>query len=295
MMTLYDLQKGSICDKPMLPLSVALGNFDGLHLGHISLIEKAKCSDYHSCVFTFSKNPFSDPNIITLEQKLAILKELGVDYLAVFDFDKLKNIEWQDFIEDILLSELKLEVAVCGYDFRFGKGARGDGQRLAAYLADRSKLCHICDAVTLDGAPVSSSRIRALLCQGEIEKANRLLGRPYSVSFKVTHGNGIGRTLGFPTINQSFDPYNIRLPYGVYVCSCLGHPCVTNFGTRPTVTDEAVPYYEAYILNYKADLYGVELPVQFHKMLRPEKKFSTLEELSQQIALDVKKAEEYFK
>ena len=293
-MTVYDLRTGSEIEKIDLPVSVVLGNFDGLHIGHMSLIRQAKCSDNKCCVFTFRENPFGAPRIMTVSAKLRALAEAGVDYAAVYDFDEVKDISWQDFVEDILIDTLKCQRVVCGFNFRFGSGAKGTSDRLKSYLEAKGRACIIAEPVTLDGDTVSSSRIRSLLAQGDISYADRLLGRPYCVDYRVTRGNGIGRLLGFPTINQAYDQKDIKLPYGVYICNCMGHPAITNFGVRPTVTDKNEPFYETFIIGYEGDLYGKDIRVDFHAMIRPEKKFSTFEELSRQIALDVEKAKEFF-
>lgn len=293
-MTVYDLKTGSEISRIELPVSVVLGNFDGLHIGHAALIRQAKCSDNKCCVFTFRENPFGSPRIMGIAAKLRTLCDIGADYAAVYDFDEVRDIDWQDFIDGILIDTLKCERAVCGFNFRFGKGAEGTSEKLSAYLSAKGRECIIVRPVTLDGDTVSSSRIRTLLAEGDIASANRLLGRPYSVDYRVVHGNGIGRSLGFPTINQAYDPKGIKLPYGVYICSCMGYPAITNFGVRPTVTDKNEPFYETFIIGYDGDLYGKDITVDFHLMLRPEKKFSAFDELSRQIALDVEKAKEFF-
>ncbi len=293
-MTVYDLRTGSEISGIDLPVSVVLGNFDGLHIGHTDLIRRAKCSADKCCVFTFRENPFTAKRIMSIKTKCRILADMGVDYAAIYDFDLIRNIEWQDFIDRILIGNLKCRTAVCGFNFRFGKGAEGNSCKLKEYMESRGRECVIADPVTLDGAVVSSSRIRNLLSEGNMEEAGRLLGRPYSVDYSVTHGNGIGRSLGFPTINQSYDPKDIKLPYGVYICSCLGYPAITNFGVRPTVTDKNEPFYETFIIGYEGDLYGRDVRVDFYSKIRAEKKFSTFEELSRQIALDVEKAKEFF-
>lgn len=294
-MTVYDLKSGSKVEKIDLPVSVALGNFDGLHQGHRELIRQAKCSEYKSCVFTFSRNPFNSPYIMDIKQKLEVLSELGVDYVCVCDFNTIREMSPKSFIDEILINALNCQRAVCGFNFRFGKNASGNSELLLNYLNGLSRECVVVDPILYNGKTVSSSNIRELLSNGRLQEANALLGRPYTVNYHVTHGNGIGVTLGFPTINQPYDEGRVKLPYGVYVCRCMGYCAVTNFGVKPTVTDDSAPVFETYIIGYNGDLYGESINVEFYEMIRPEKKFSTFEELSRQIALDVKKAEEYFK
>ncbi|MBR4882129.1 MAG: riboflavin biosynthesis protein RibF [Clostridia bacterium] len=293
-MAVYDLKTGREIEHIDLPVSVALGNFDGLHIGHRELIRQAKCSDNKCCVFTFRQNPFGSPRIIGIEKKLELLKNMGIDYACVYDFAEIKDMPYEIFLSDILVKELNCVKAVCGFNFRFGKNAEGDSKKLKEYMISCGREAVICDAVGYRGKTVSSSRIRDCLASGDIENANAMLGRAYSVDYHVSHGNKIGRKLGFPTVNQAYDPVSVKLPYGVYVCSCMGHPAITNFGVRPTVTDKNEPFFETYILDYDGDLYGEDISVDFHLMIRPEKKFSTYEELSRQIALDVEKTKEYF-
>lgn len=294
-MTVYDLRAGSEIEKIDLPVSVVLGNFDGLHIGHKELIRQAKCSDTKCCVFTFRENPFGSPRIIGIEKKLELLKAMGVDYACVYDFREIKDMSYVSFIDTVLIEKLSCVRAVCGFNFRFGKGAEGDCHKLKAYMESLGREAVVCDAVVYEGDTVSSSRIRACLSEGDIPSANAMLGRPYSVDYHVTHGNKIGRSLGFPTINQAYDGVSVKLPYGVYICSCMGRPAITNFGVRPTVTDKNEPFFETFILDYEGDLYGEDIRVEFHLMIRPEKKFSTYEELSRQIAFDVETTKEFFK
>ncbi len=292
-MTVYDLKKGREIDMTDLPLSVALGNFDGLHSGHTKLIRETKCSEEKSCVFTFRENPFS-PRIITLEEKLRMIGEMGVDYAAVFDFDGIRRMRWQDFLNDILIGKLHAAEVVCGFNFRFGYNAEGDSSKLREFMEQRGRRCTVVEPYIVDGLPVSSSRIRQALSTGAMEYAEKLLGRPYSIEYEVSHGNGIGSSLGFPTINHPYDQRDVKLPHGVYISSCMGHPAVTNFGVRPTVTRRNEEFYETYILDYNGDLYGDRVRVEFYSMIRPEMKFSSVRELTDRIATDVQITRDYF-
>lgn len=292
-MTLYDLKRGSEITKIDLPLSVALGNFDGLHRGHGELIAEAKRSDNKSCVFTFSENPFGAQRIMTFERKLEVLGELGIDYVCAADFATVCHIGWQSFIDEVLIGRLNAVRCVCGFNFRFGKDAAGDARKLCEYMESKGRECCIISPYELGGEYVSSTRIRKCLAEGDVEQVKKLMGRPYSLEYQVIHGNGIGATLGFPTINKKYDPKDIKLPYGVYICRCMGYPAITNFGVRPTVTQDDRPFYETFILGFEGDLYGKNIKVDFYKMIRAERKFHSKEELCAQIARDTEAARDY--
>lgn len=294
-MTLYDLKKGCETDRIEHPLSVALGCFDGLHLGHAELISAARGEGHRVGVFTFVSNPFGGLHIITLEEKLRLLGEMGVDYCAVCEFDEIRELMPESFVQKILIDKLNAVTAVCGFNFRFGKGASGDSGFLRSYMSSQGRRCIVVDPFNIDGSTVSSSRIRLLLADGNMEEAARLLGRSYSLVYNVTHGNGIGNILGFPTINQKYNDTMQPIAMGVYICSCMGHPAVTNFGVRPTITEDTAPVYETFILDYNGDLYEQSVRVEFLKMLRPEMKFSSPEKLIDQIKRDVEETRRYFK
>ena len=293
-MTLYDLKRGCETDEVKHPLSVALGCFDGLHRGHAELICAAKREGNRVGVFTFSRNPFCVPHIITLEEKLRLLGDMGVDYCAVYDFDELKELSAEKFVRSILIDKLNAVTAVCGFNFRFGKDASGDSEFLRSYMASRNRKCIVIDSVNMGDETVSSSRIRTLLAKGDMEEAAGLLGRSYSLVYNVTHGNGIGNVLGFPTINQGYNDSMQTIAMGVYICRCMGRPAVTNFGIRPTVTEDTAPVYETFILDYEGDLYDQSIRVEFLKMLRPEMKFSSPDMLVEQIKRDVEATRKYF-
>lgn len=293
-MLLYDLKKGSEIEKIDLPLSLALGCFDGLHRGHLELIRTAKSIGEYCGVLTFSKNPFNTRHIISLKEKLRLLTEAGVDFCAVCDFDEIRDMSWQYFVDLILINKLNVCTAVCGFNFRFGRNAEGTAALLSCEMKKKDRDCIIVDAFELEGETVSSSRIRRLLSCGDMQKAAELLGRNFSIVYKVSHGNGIGKIFGFPTINHVYSEETVPLAPGVYICQCMGMPAVTNFGIRPTVTESRQYVYETYILDLDRDLYDMEIRVEFLKMLRPEKKFSSREELIEQISRDVEAVRNYF-
>ena len=293
-MTLYDIKKGREIESIDLPLSLALGTFDGVHLGHAKLINTAKKQGDAVCVFTFSKNPFSVPQIVSFEDKLRLLGEAGADYCAYCSFEDIKELPWQNFIEDIIIKKLNVKTAVCGFNFKFGKDALGTALRLKEEMEMRNRNAIILEPFELSGEIVSSSRIRMLLAEGNVQKASQLLGRPYSMIYKVCRGNGIGNTIGFPTINTAALNNSVDLAHGVYISRCLGRPAVTNFGVRPTVTDQKIPVYETFILDYESNLYEKEIRVEFLKMLRPEYDFGSKEALAEQITRDVEVTREYF-
>ncbi|MBE6573148.1 MAG: riboflavin biosynthesis protein RibF [Ruminococcaceae bacterium] len=293
-MILYDLKKGCEIKKIEHPLSLALGCFDGLHLGHAELIDTARRAGAYSGIFTFSSNPFGALHIMTLSDKLARLREMGVDYCAVCDFDEIRDMSAEDFVSEILIERLNVVHAVCGFNFRFGVKAHGDAVFLSDMMKASGRDCTIIDARTHGSQVISSSRIRNLLSNGEMEKAAELLGRNYSLIYNVSHGNGIGNILGFPTINTDYKKDMQPIAQGVYICRCLGRPAVTNFGVRPTVTVEDKKVYETFILDFEGDLYGENVQVEFLSMLRPEKKFESAEALCEQIARDVEATRNYF-
>ncbi|MBR5514722.1 MAG: riboflavin biosynthesis protein RibF [Clostridia bacterium] len=293
-MTLYDLNKGSEIKSIDLPLSLVLGNFDGLHLGHAELLKTAKKTGNKVCVFTFTQNPFCVPSIISFEEKLRLLKEMGADYCAAFDFEKIKSLPWQTFVDTVLIETLPVKTAVCGFNFRFGANAEGDCEKLKDYLTAKGLDCIIAPAFLHNGDVVSSSRIRNLLSLGKVEEAAVLLGRNYTMEYKVCHGNRIGTKLGFPTINFSAPKDRVMLAKGVYTCRCMGLPAVTNFGVRPTVTTDTEPVYETFILDYNSDLYEKTVKVEFLRMQRAEMKFDSEQALREKIAEDVESAREYF-
>lgn len=280
--------------------SIALGFFDGVHTAHkeiiLSAADTATKKGMRPIALTFDRSPRELLSTEKIEyispfcDKNEIIKALGCELHLLNTTPELLNMEPEDFVKTILVEKFNVGHICCGYNYRFGKKAKGD----TALLQKLSKIygftVSVFDAIELLGGTVSSSRIRALLKEGEIEKANTLLGRSFSLSGIVTEGKHLGKTIGFPTANI-FPEKNLVTPKrGVYktmVITPLGSfPAITNVGINPTVGTEKA-HLETYIPSFSADLYQAEIKVEFVSFLREEKKFETLEELKNQIQKDV--------
>ena len=280
---------------------VALGCFDGVHLGHLSVInsalERAKSENVPCCIWSFSEppkryfNPSSAPLLTDGEEKTRIISELGVDIYLSVEFNRfVADLTPEEFFEEYLLKRLDPVCIVCGYDFTFGKRGTGNTQKLRELCEENGVSFISISPVDVDGTPVSSSTIREYLSRGEIEKANLFLGRRYSVSSDVISGKRLGRKLGFPTVNQQISQ-DVCIPAnGVYLTKIFfdGNEYfgITNVGTQPTVGGTQI-LFETYILDFWGDLYGKKLRIEFLSFIRPEKKFNSLEELTDQINRDV--------
>lgn len=291
MVEIIDLLQGAPVPYPEAPLSLAMGNFDGVHLGHRALIAEAvavaAAERMLPAVWSFDRNPSGAPELSSVDEKAEICAALGARYLIRCPFDEVRRTDAEDFLRGLLIGRLGVRAAVCGFNHRFGKNGAGTPDLLGRVMEEIGGLCRIVRAVELDGSPISSSRIRAALAEGDVESANVMLGRRYSLSGEITHGNEIGRTLGFPTVNQRPDPVRAPIAPGVYVTECMGIRSVTNVGRRPTVTDSGEPVLETHIIGYEGDLYGQTLEVAFLRRIRPEIKFASLGELADQLKRDV--------
>ena len=285
--------------------AVALGNFDGVHIGHAELIKHiTERKDMYSCVYTFRRHPqsvLSENSAVKIltdnSQKEGILRSLDVDYLCFDEFSDVRYMSPTDFIDSVLIDKLNCGFAVCGYNYRFGKNGAGDSEFLKRYLNEKGIECTIVPPVTYGNLPVSSTKIRFLIENGDTETALNLLGRPYYLKLPVIHGMEIGRTIGIPTINQKIPPYSVCPKKGVYVCLTKidgkEYPSVCNVGTKPTVNGKDL-LAETHIIDYSGFLYGKTVEVAFYKHLRDEKKFSDINELKRAIENDVESAKKYF-
>ncbi len=290
--------------------ALCLGNFDGVHIGHRALAGrtvqiKEKLSDSFAGIGsgawlfetppsrTLSPKPI--PQLSTLEEKLARFAEIGLDYAFLADFSALRYLSPKEFVEKVLKEQCHCVYAICGFDFRFAKDAAGTADMLMSLMDGRGETV---GCVTLDGETVSSSAIRALLADGNAERAARMLDAPFALSSEVLHGKALGKNLGVPTINQQFAPGAIRPKDGVYISQTrVGntlYPSVSNIGTRPTFADGETVNCETHILGYEGNLYGQTIRVEFLKRLRGEIRFTSVEALRQQLRADIAEAAHYF-
>lgn len=282
--------------------AVALGYFDGLHLGHMVVIGAALAQrEMKPAVFTFNCDTtlpkFRSPeDIISFENKCELLSKAGVEYIYAPDFANVCTLTDEDFVEQILHKILNAGYACCGRNFRFGLGGHGTPERLETIGARFGISVEIIEDVCLDGEMISSSHIRELIRMGEIEQANRLLGYEWQFKLPVVHGNEIGRMISFPTINQILPETNVMPRFGVYRSFVNVHGRhyrgITNIGVRPTIENSRGVICETHIMNFSGDLYGESIAVSLCDFIRPERKFANVDELKTQIQQDIRTADE---
>jgi riboflavin kinase/FMN adenylyltransferase len=291
---------------PPRPAAVAVGNFDGLHLGHRRLLDKlcglARDRGLQALVLTFEPHPEkalgkrSVRMIDTPEQRLERLAGTCVDAVVVTPFGPaFSGLGCGAFVDEVLKGRLGAREVVVGRNFRFGHDRRGDAGRLRD-LGRRAGLgVHVVPPAVLEGRAVSSSAIRLLLGRGRVEEAARLLGRPYEISGRVVKGRRQGRLIGYPTAN--LDTRNEFLPEGVYVSETVrggaAHPSLTSIGTNPTFGPGPLSV-ETLLLDYRGSLYGAGLAVRLLRRIRPPRRFSGADALAARIAKDVEEAKSYF-
>ena len=283
---------------PSEKTAVALGYFDGLHSGHVFVISCALNEKFAPAVFTFNCDTtlpkFQSPeDIISFENKCELLDKMGVKYLYAPDFAEVCGLSDEDFVKEILVKRLNAAFACCGRNFRFGKNACGTPERLVEIGKKYGITVKIAEDVCLDGEIISSTHIRELIRKGEIEAANRLLGYELMFNLPVVHGNELGRTIDFPTINQVIPETNIIPRFGAYKSYVQVHGKnyrgITNIGVRPTVADTEKVVMETHIVGFNGSLYGEKIAVSLVKFLREERKFADLNELKKQLKEDLKK------
>ena len=269
--------------------AICLGDFDGMHKGHRRVFyEAARTGDFGALLFTH--NSKDEKELLTLSEKLDLIKELGAKYAVAADFnEELKNKSCEEFVE--LLCSFKVKTAVVGYDYRFGKGASGDAELLCKLCKKRGISVRIADAVEDGGEPVKSTRIRALLKEGNISEANRLLVTPYMISGRVVKGLGNGKKLGFPTANIEVSEFKFLPRDGVYKGVLDGKDAVINIGKNPTF-EASKRTIEVHVIGENRDFCGKSVTVCVTERIRDEVKFSTKEELISQIKKDIASVKE---
>ncbi len=285
--------------------AVALGSFDGLHKGHMSVIACALSMKECGLVplaLLFDSHPMlaltgqAPPEILQSAERERLLTEMGVKFEYI-SFKEIMNLTCREFVEDILLKRLNAAAVCCGWNYRFGRSNEGGCRELSELCDEFGVELHISDHVDLGGEPISSSRIRLAVEQGDIPLANAMLGREFSYSAPVVSGYHRGHLLGAPTINQRFEPDFVRPRKGVYASfTTVGgvrYPSVTNIGLRPSFENEDFRS-ETCIIGFSGDLYGQVIKVSLLDFIRDEQKFGSVEALSAQIALDAARAKEIF-
>lgn len=289
--------------------AITLGNFDGIHLGHRKLIHTVKQyaeeNNMLSVVCSFLPHPklaFKEQDnfalILTPQEKRERIAKMGVDKYINFLFTQdFANISAEEFAEKYLYQQLKCKVVVVGENYRFGSHKKGTPKLLQEIGAQYGVKVITIAKVMFDEQAVSSSRIRTLLEQSQLEQANALLYEPYSIIGTVVQGKKLGRTLGFPTLNILADPIKLFPANGVYatrtICNGITYNSVSNIGYNPTV-DGKIKTIETNVLDFNQFVYGQTIEVQFLKFFRPEKAFKNIDELKAQIDYDSQRAKEYF-
>ena len=290
---------------------IALGFFDGVHIGHGELLKRTKeraaernampsvlSFDIHPDTLVFGKEVPLINSAIGREE--IIRRCYGIENVVFIHFNRrVMQMDWRDFLED-LIRDLQICHIVVGHDFCFGYRGQGTAARLREYCAEHGLGCDVIPPVMLDGQIVSSTHIRELIAAGEIEEANRWLGHPHTLADTVHSGYHLGRKLGTPTINMFF-PHGVIVPrHGVYATKVWledgsSHVAVTNIGVRPTVSEGERVSVESHLLDYNGNLYGRQARVEFYRFLRPETKFKDVEALGEQIRCDAEEARRFFR
>ncbi len=288
---------------------VALGNFDGVHIGHQklikTLIEKCKENNLESCVYTFANHTLKvitgkegPPQITNISTKQKIFKSLGVELLYLEEFNEdIMALSSENFVKNILVDKLNCKIIIVGFDYSFGYKGQGNVNTLKEMGKKHGFEVYVIDAVTMNYEKVGSSIIRKYIQDGNIEKANAYLGRPYSIYGKITHGKGIGKhKLGYPTANILIEPSHLIPKEGVYAAyvkiNNLMYKGATCISTSPTIGNYDISI-ETFIIDFNGYIYNEFMEIQFIKRLRGQIKFSSLEKLINQINQDVNNVNTY--
>ena len=281
--------------------AVAVGTFDGVHLGHrrviASAVEVARSRGLPAAVVSFDPHPLqvlrpNDPPrlLTTTPVKIDRVRELGVDEMVVIPFtQEFSSLEPEEFCRDVLAGTLRARHVSVGENFRFGHGASGDPDLLCSRAEFETSVVPLLE---LAGEPVSSSRIRSLIEKGDVAAARELLGAPFELEGTVVEGDARGRELGMPTANVLPEPVALVPGPGIYAGAARGHPAAISVGVRPTFETAGKLLVEAYLLDFEGDLYGETLRLSFLERLRDEERFESADELVQQMRRDIERVRE---
>lgn len=290
---------------------IALGFFDGVHLGHGALlrraVELAKERNAIPAAHTFADHPSTlvshtqTPLLSTPEDRAYLMKSLyGIQEVTVAPFDEhMMNMPWDVFITDCLVGELNACGVVVGHDHRFGYKGEGTPEKLKALCGELGLACGVVEKVTLDGKTVSSTYIRSLVEKGDMETASRFLAHPHLIHGKVRHGKGLGKNLGFPTVNIAPADGIVIPAYGVYASKVTledgkSYQAATNIGIRPTIADGNAVSIEAFLLDFSGDVYGQAVNLELYRHLRGERRFDSLDALRQEVAKNAQQTRDHF-
>ncbi len=307
MRTIFGNENETIAERTT---AVGLGNFDGLHVGHMALINtltnEARINGLHSIIYTFTKHPENilrkklfTPLLTTVGKRIRLLEGTPLDYLYFDEFDEnFSRLKPENFVREVLLDRLGARLVVAGFNYRFGYMGQGDVNLLRELGRKYNFKVIVIPPVKVDNEVVSSTAIREYVAKGDMESVFRLLGRHYSITGEVMDGKRLGRRIGFPTANLHPEEYLIMPHKGVYITKTLYngefYSSLTNIGLNPTFGDIERISAETHILNFDRDIYRSSIEVFFLSKLRNEKKFKNAEELSAQIRRDVQAAKEFF-
>ncbi|MCR5255339.1 MAG: bifunctional riboflavin kinase/FAD synthetase [Acetatifactor sp.] len=281
--------------------AVAIGKFDGIHVGHRRLLDEIlekKKDGLLTCVFTFDPSPAvlfgggEAGELLTKYEKRVLFERLGIDILVEYPLNYVSAaIPPEDFVTEVLSKRLNASFVAAGDDLSFGDKGAGNAELIKKMGPDLGIDIKTIEKVEVDGIVASSTYIRELVAKGDMEKAERFLSMPYTIMGTISHGNSIGKTLGFPTINVPLDDNKILPPFGVYIAKVrVGenvYKGLTNIGRKPTVADDLKPLSETYLYDFDGDIYGKEAEIGLLKFTRPETKFGSLEELKAQLQSDI--------
>lgn len=292
--------------------TVAIGKFDGLHVGHMKLIEglffensESGIARAEKTVFSFNPSPTEffkgeELQILSRKEKNALLEKAGVENLVEIPFDeKFASLEPERFVSDILKDRLNIKLLIVGKDYRFGRDRKGDIKLLKKLGDSLGFSLTVIPEVSVEGEVVHSSQIRKHILAHNFEMAEKMLGRPYHIDGRIEHGKMLGRKLGFPTVNITVPREKLTPCNGVYitVCEYKGKKmkAVSNIGNNPTVEEnQPIKKCETNIFDFSEDIYGEKISIKFYSFIRHEKRFESIDELKNQIAVDVQTAHKFW-